>query len=127
MNRRIKFLWKSKTGLDAYIFTSSSIKNKTKEQGFNNIISTTTEYMSAIMGGANAIMSSPYNISYEKPNNFSERIARNQHKILINESYLDKVKDPANGAYYIEYLTHELIKEYNTKTVSKEKSNTTKL
>tara|TARA_B110000116_G_scaffold107892_1_gene93712 strand:+ start:15074 stop:18079 length:3006 start_codon:yes stop_codon:yes gene_type:complete len=124
--RAFRFLWKSKTGLDAYIFTSSSRKNKTKEQGFNNIISTTTECMSAIMGGANAIMSRPYNMSYEEPNNFSERIARNQHKILINESYLDKVKDPANGAYYIEYLTHELLKEHNTKTVSKENNDTAK-
>ena len=69
--------------------------------------------MSAIIGGANAIMSKAYNSSYEESNNFSDRIARNQHKILINESYLDKVQDPSHGSYYIEYLTNELIKEYN--------------
>ena len=111
--RAFRFLWKSKTGLDPYIFTSTSQLNKTKDKGFNNIISTTTECMSAIIGGANAIMSKAYNSSYEESNNFSDRIARNQHKILINESYLDKVQDPSHGSYYIEYLTNELIKEYN--------------
>ena len=111
--RAFRFLWKSKTGLDPYIFTSNSKLNKKEDKGFNNIISTTTECMSAIIGGANAIMSRAYNSSYEESNNFSDRIARNQHKILLNESYLDKVQDPSHGSYYIEYLTNELIKEYN--------------
>ena len=115
--RAFRFLWKSKTGLDPYIFTSNSKLNKTEDKGFNNIISTTTECMSAIIGGANAIMSRAYNSSYEESNNFSDRIARNQHKILLNESYLDKVQDPSHGSYYIEYLTNELIKELNNVTV----------
>tara|TARA_B110000263_G_scaffold137803_1_gene119549 strand:+ start:3069 stop:6074 length:3006 start_codon:yes stop_codon:yes gene_type:complete len=123
--RAFRFLWKSKTGLDPYIFTSTSIANKTEDKGFNNIISTTTECMSAIIGGANAIMSRSYNSSYEEANDFSDRIARNQHKILFNESYLDKVKDPSHGSYYIEYLTNELIKDYSISAISNHKKDTT--
>ena len=123
--RAFRFLWKSKTGLDPYIFTSTSIANKTEDKGFNNIISTTTECMSAIIGGANAIMSRSYNSSYEEANDFSDRIARNQHKILVNESYLDKVKDPSHGSYYIEYLTNELIKDYSISAISNHKKDTT--
>ena len=123
--RAFRILWKSKTGLDPYIFTSNSKQNKTKDKGFNNIISTTTECMSAIIGGANAIMSRSYNSSYEESNDFSDRIARNQHKILLNESYLDKVKDPSHGSYYIEYLTNELIKEYNFSDLSHHKKDST--
>ena len=123
--RAFRFLWKSKTGLDPYIFTSTSKANKTEDKGFNNIISTTTECMSAIIGGANAIMSRSYNSSYEETNDFSDRIARNQHKILFNESYLDKVKDPSHGSYYIEYLTNELIKDYNISAISNHEKDTT--
>ena len=50
--------------------------------------------MSAIFGGADAIMINSYNQSFENPTDFSERIARNQQTILRKESYLDKVKDP---------------------------------
>ena len=123
--RAFRFLWKSKTGSDPYIFTSTSIAKKTEDKGFNNIISTTTECMSAIIGGANAIMSRAYNSSYEEANDFSDRIARNQHKILFNESYLDKVKDPSHGSYYIEYLTNELIKDYSISDISNHEKDTT--
>ena len=119
--RAFRILWKNKTGQDPYIFTSTGIKNKNKKDKYNNIFKTTTECMSAILGGANTIMTQAYNISYENSNDFSDRIARNQHKILLNESYLDKVKDPSNGSYYIEFLTKELLKGYDIK---KSNSNT---
>ena len=119
--RAFRILWKNKTGQDPYIFTSTGIKNKNKKDKYNNIFKTTIECMSAILGGANTIMTQAYNISYENSNDFSDRIARNQHKILLNESYLDKVKDPSNGSYYIEFLTKELLKGYDIK---KSNSNT---
>ena len=75
--------------------------------------------MSAIFGGADAIMINSYNQSFENPTDFSERIARNQQTILRKESYLDKVKDPSKGAYYIDYLVAELLQEFEIETVSK--------
>jgi methylmalonyl-CoA mutase len=64
--------------------------------------------MSAIIGGANTIANLPYDSLYHKDNEFGDRIARNQLLILKNESYFDKVNNPADGAYYIENLTEQL-------------------
>jgi methylmalonyl-CoA mutase len=64
--------------------------------------------MSAILGGADAIANLPYDALYHKDNEFGDRIARNQLLILKNESYFDKVNNPADGSYYIENLTNQL-------------------
>ncbi len=72
------------------------------------MLRTTTECMSAIIGGANTIANLPYDSLYHKDNEFGDRIARNQLLILKNESYFDKVNNPADGAYYIESLTEQL-------------------
>ena len=64
--------------------------------------------MSAIFGGANAILVHSFS---NKNTDFSDRIARNQQTILRKESYLDKVIDPTEGAYYIDYLVSELLKD----------------
>jgi methylmalonyl-CoA mutase len=45
---------------------------------------------------------------YHKDNEFGDRIARNQLLVLKNESYFDKVNNPADGSYYIETLTAQL-------------------
>jgi methylmalonyl-CoA mutase len=64
--------------------------------------------MSAILGGANVVSNLPYDAIYHKDNEFGDRIARNQLLILKNESYFDKVNNPADGTYYIESLTEQL-------------------
>ena len=66
--------------------------------------------MSAILGGCDALMIRPYNQSFEAPNDFSNRLARNQHHILLEESFLGKVQDPSAGSYYIETLTQQFLK-----------------
>ena len=110
--KAFRILWKSKTGKNAYIFATNDISKNQKEKAYNNIIRSTTQCMSAIFGGANAIMLQSYNSSFEEATNFSERISRNQQVILKKESYLDKVEDPTKGSYYVEYLTNELLKEF---------------
>jgi methylmalonyl-CoA mutase len=76
-----------------------------------NMLRTTTGSLSAILGGVNSFTVLPYNTAFEKPTDFSERIARNQQLILKEESYLDKISDPAAGSYYIENLTKSLMDE----------------
>ncbi|MAX69428.1 MAG: methylmalonyl-CoA mutase [Flavobacteriales bacterium] len=105
--KAFRILWKNKTGKDAFIFTQTSNNNKETEFEYNNLIRTTTECMSAIFGGSNGILIHSFS---KKPSDFSERIARNQHTILRKESYLDKVKNPTKGSYYVEYLVSELLK-----------------
>ena len=69
--------------------------------------------MAAIFGGCDGLLVYPYNKSFEAANDFSNRIARNQQNLLKEESHLNKVQDPAAGAYYIETLTNELLKKCN--------------
>lgn len=94
-----------------HIYTSNASWNKTLFDPYVNMLRTTTESMSAILGGVNSLSVSPFNEVFEKPTPFSERIARNQQLILKGESFFDKVADPASGSYYIENLTAELIQK----------------
>ena len=111
--RALRELWKtlaSEYGIntDCQIFAIPSKRNKTLYDYNTNMLRTTTECMSAILGGANTICNLPYDAIYHKDNEFGERIARNQLLILKHESYFDAVNNPADGAYYIETLTKQL-------------------
>ena len=79
--------------------------NKTLYDPYVNILRTQTEAMAAILGGADSLTVEPFDAVFREPDEFSERIARNQQLILKEESYFDKVADPAAGSYYIENLT----------------------
>ncbi|MCO5255829.1 MAG: methylmalonyl-CoA mutase family protein [Lentimicrobium sp.] len=82
--------------------------NKTIYDPYVNMLRTTTEAMSAALGGADMITVLPFDLNYKEPDGFSMRMARNQQIILKEESSLDKVVDPAAGSYYIENLTASL-------------------
>jgi methylmalonyl-CoA mutase len=90
------------------IHVTPTKRNKTIYDYNTNLLRTTTECMSAILGGANRITNLPYDAMYHKANEFGERISRNQLLVLKHESYFDKVDNPADGAYYIESLTTQL-------------------
>ena len=85
-------------------------RNKTINDPHVNMLRTQTEAMSAILGGTDSLTVEPFDSVFGKPDEFSERIARNQQLILKEEAYFDKVADPAAGSYYIEKLT-DLIAE----------------
>ena len=91
-----------------HIFTQPSLRNKTLYDYNINMLRTTTEYMSAILGGSNTVSSVSYDAMYHKSNEFGERIARNQLLILQQESYLEEAQNFADGTYYIESITHQL-------------------
>lgn len=90
------------------IIATPSKRNKTIYDYNVNLLRTTTESMSAILGGADVVCNLPYDALYHKSNEFGERISRNQLLVLKHESYFDKVNNPADGAYYIESLTEQL-------------------
>lgn len=93
---------------DCHIIATPTKRNKTIYDYNVNMLRTTTECMSAILGGANAISNLAYDAIYHKDNEFGDRISRNQLLILKEESYFDKVNNPSDGAYYIESLTEQL-------------------
>ena len=94
--------------LDCHLLVSPTKRNKTIYDYNVNLLRTTTECMSAILGGADAIANLPYDALYHKDNEFGDRIARNQLLVLKHESYFDKVNNPADGSYYIENLTNQM-------------------
>ena len=112
--KAFRILWKQKTGKNPYIFATTEISNKEEDFAYNNIIRSTTECMSAIFGGADAIMVNPYNSTFEASTSFSERISRNQQAILREESHLQKVEDPTKGSYYIDYLVQQLLQDFKS-------------
>ena len=93
---------------DCHIIATPTKRNKTLYDYNVNMLRTTTECMSAILGGADSIANLPYDALYHKDNEFGDRIARNQLLVLKHESYFDKVNNAADGAYYIEALTEQL-------------------
>lgn len=95
---------------NCHIYATPTKRNKTLYDYNTNMLRTTSECMSAILGGADTVCNLPYDAIYHKDNDFGERISKNQLLILKNESYFDATNNPADGAYYIEELTEELAK-----------------
>lgn len=92
---------------DCYILAQPTKRDKTLYDFNVNLLRTTTQSMSAVLGGADAVYNLPYDVIFHKNNEFGDRIARNQLLVLKNESYLDKVSNAAEGSYYIESLTNQ--------------------
>lgn len=110
--RAFRVLWQLllqeyKLSSNANIFAEPSLRNKTIYDYNVNMLRTTTECMSAVLGGADTINNSAYDAVFHKKNKFGERIARNQLIILKEESNLIN-DDFAEGSYYIEEITSEI-------------------
>lgn len=79
--------------------------NQTIYDAYVNLLRSQTEAFSAAVAGVDSMTVTPFDVAYKKPDEFSERIARNQQFLLKEESHMDKVIDPAGGSYYVETLT----------------------
>lgn len=90
------------------IFSEPNLRNKTLYDYNTNMLRTTSECMSAILGGSDTISNMSYDSIFHKKNEFGERISRNQLLILLNEASFDEAKNSSQGAYYIETLTTEI-------------------
>lgn len=106
-----EFTADDKQACKACIHAKTSYYNMTLFDSYVNLLRSQTETMSAAIAGVDSITVTPFDAAYEKPNEFSERIARNQQLLLKEESHFDKVVDPAGGSYYIEVLTDSLANE----------------
>ena len=100
---------KTKDAAKTYIHAKTNTLNKTIYDLHVNMLRTTTEAMSAIIGGIDSLTVEAFDKIYKKPNDFSERIARNQQILLKEEAFLDKIVDISAGSYYIENITDSLI------------------
>ncbi|WP_285768855.1 methylmalonyl-CoA mutase family protein [Peribacillus sp. SI8-4] len=73
-----------------------------------NILRGTNQAFAAVIGGIDYLEIHPYNHARGKTDDLSERIARNTHLILKEETNITTVVDPAGGSWYIEQLTDEM-------------------
>ena len=93
---------------DHILMAKTSIWNKSVTDAHTNMLRATTETMSAILGNVDAVLIDPFDSQFNKPTDFSSRIAGNIATILREESYFGKVSNPVDGSYYIEKITSDL-------------------
>ncbi|WP_434599007.1 methylmalonyl-CoA mutase family protein [Streptomyces sp. A5-4] len=80
----------------------------TRRDPWVNMLRTTVATLAAGVGGADSVTVSPFDDALGLPDAFARRIARNTSGILIEESHLARVIDPAGGSWFVERLTDEL-------------------
>ena len=80
----------------------------TEQDPYNNVIRTTVEAMSAVLGGTQSLHTNAFDEALGLPTDTSARIARNTQLILAEESGVTRTVDPLAGSYYVESLTAEL-------------------
>ncbi|MEU3647890.1 methylmalonyl-CoA mutase family protein [Lentzea sp. NPDC034063] len=86
--------------------TSSAMM--TRRDPWVNMLRTTVACLSAGLGGADAVTVQPFDAAIGLPDEFARRIARNTQNLLLEESHLGEVIDPAAGSWYVEKLTDSL-------------------
>jgi len=82
----------------------------TEQDPFNNVARTCIEAMAAAMGHTQSLHTNSLDEAIALPTDFSARIARNTQLFLQDETGITRVIDPWGGSYYLESLTHELLK-----------------
>ena len=117
--RAIRFLWHM--FLDAWnvdsrsiqleIAAESCLRNKTIYDPYSNLIRSTMEGMSAVIGGADSLTLHPHDVFCVEPSSDSWRLALNVQHLLHDEAHLDKVCDPSSGAWFIDQLTQKLVEK----------------
>ncbi|MFS0599213.1 methylmalonyl-CoA mutase family protein [Peribacillus frigoritolerans] len=99
------------TASDHFKMTIHAVTSELTETLYDqhvNILRTTNQAFSAAIGGIQYLQIHPFTHATGETDEFSERIARNTHLILKEETNITTVVDPAGGSWYVEQLTDEL-------------------
>ena len=91
-----------------FIAADTAWRMLTQRDPYVNMLRATMATFSAGLGGANAITVLPHTLALGLPDPFARRVARNTQLVLLDESNLAKVSDPAAGSGGIETLTRQL-------------------
>ena len=86
----------------------TGLYNKTQKDPYVNMLRTTTEALSGVIGGVDSLCVGNFDEVTRVPDTFSRRISRNTQVILQEECELTSVIDPAGGSWAIEWLTNEV-------------------
>jgi methylmalonyl-CoA mutase len=88
-----------------YIFAETSFRNKAKNDAENNLIRSTLELASAMIGGADAVFSNDY--KFEDSSELSKEISFKQQIVLAYESIINVFEDATSGSYFVEDVTQQ--------------------
>jgi methylmalonyl-CoA mutase len=91
-----------------FVAADTAWRMLTQRDPYVNMLRATMATFSAGLGGANSINVLPHTLALGLPDPFARRAARNTQLVLLEESNLAKVSDPAAGSGGIETLTGEL-------------------
>ncbi|MCG8642078.1 MAG: methylmalonyl-CoA mutase [Desulfobacterales bacterium] len=83
----------------------------TRQDPYNNIVRTTLEGLSAVLGGTQSLHTNSFDEAVGLPTELSARISRNTQILIQEESHICDVVDPLGGSYYVETLTQGIIDE----------------
>jgi methylmalonyl-CoA mutase len=112
--RALRLLWarvEQSCGLapkPAFVAAETAWRMLTQRDPYVNMLRATVATFSAGLGGADAITVLPHTLALGLPDPFARRVARNTQLVLLEESNLAKVSDPAAGSGGIETLTQQL-------------------
>jgi methylmalonyl-CoA mutase len=117
--RAVRILWSqviesfggSPQAARMHLHCRTSIHNKTLHDPYVNLLRTTTEAFSAVIGGTDGLHVGPFDEAFRVPDTASRRHARNLQVILDEECDLAKVTDPAGGSWYVEWLTDQVARK----------------
>jgi methylmalonyl-CoA mutase len=82
--------------------------NKTVHDPYNNVLRSTVEAFAGVLGTCDSMQVGAFDEVVRRPDDFSQRLARNTQLVLQKECHLNHVIDPAGGSWYVETLTAEL-------------------
>jgi methylmalonyl-CoA mutase len=104
-----KFAPKDQRSLMLRTHCQTSGVSLTSKDPYNNIMRTTVEAMSAVLGGTQSLHTNAFDEALGLPTEFSAGIARNTQLVIQEETGISNVVDPLAGSYYVESLTNELV------------------
>ena len=92
----------------AFVSAETAWRMMARRDPHVNILRATIAVFAAALGGADAVTVVPFTAALGLPDRFARRIARNTQLVLLEESHLAKVTDPAAGSSAVEDLTDRL-------------------
>lgn len=114
--RALRMLWSRAVSISGgsaaaqrlHLHVRTSRWNKTVNDPYNNLLRSTVEAFAGVLGGCDSMQVGAFDEVIRRPDDFSQRLARNTQLILQRECHLNEVIDPAGGSWYVEALTAEL-------------------
>ncbi len=91
------------------LYAATSVRHLAKNDENNNLLRQTTQAMSAIIGGCDVVTIQAAKGYNSEQDDINKRMAKNIQLVLKEEAYLNVVKDPSEGSYYLSALTEQLL------------------